>query len=356
MAIRKIENLINLKMKRINLLIGICVMILCLACSQESSESFRNENGDIKVLIIKDPYSDSRTGPEILKGPEKLDNEEFREILDDLACEIINTTTIKMPEELEYQYGEWNRASLTNNVMNKVISDYDKDELFIIGLLSGSKSIIGMLGGLQHLGPGREPLKDSRNRDIVGLPRLGKNKPLKVGIILISSKAFYNTPDITLEGDMGGMNLAVAAGLCNTSLRLQAGLDPPIPTKHIVMLGVCDTNPYEDHLIDNSFIRRISVEDVKEGKNLINEHLEYLSQLVDVIYVHVDLAVLGYEDPDNQHNYLLAKDLVESIKLIFSYPKTVALGIASCPDNPDEKILKVGNQIIKTALESTKIR
>lgn len=343
-------------MKRINLLIGICVMILCLACSQESSESFRNENGDIKILIIKDPYSDSRTGPEILKGPEKLDNEEFREILDDLTCEIINTTTIKMPEELEYQYGEWNRASLTNNVMNKVISDYDKDELFIIGLLSGSKSIIGMLGGLQHLGPGREILKDSRNRDIVGLPRLGKNKPLKVGIILISSKAFFNTPDITLEGDMGGMNLAVAAGLCNTSLRLQAGLDPPIPTKHIVMLGVCDTNPYEDHLIDNSFVKRVSVKDVKKDEKLINENLEYLSQLVDRIYVHVDLSVLRFDEPDNQDNVLQVKDLNKSIKLIFSYPKTAALGIASCPDDPEDNILQASNQIIKSAIEAVKNR
>ena len=76
----------------------------------------------------------------------------------------------------------------------------------------------------------------------------------------MNTRGDFNTPNTSMEGNMGGMNVAVAAGLSNTMLRQQAGLDPSISTKHIVMAGVQDTTPYEELGIDNSFIERISVE------------------------------------------------------------------------------------------------
>ena len=62
---------------------------------------------------------------------------------------------------------------------------------------------MGMLAGLQHLGPDRQPLKDSRGRDIIGLPRLGASKPLRVGLVWIGERGDFNTPNTTTEGDMG---------------------------------------------------------------------------------------------------------------------------------------------------------
>ena len=70
---------------------------------------------------------------------------------------------------------------------------------------------------------------------------------------------------------MGGMNVAVAAGLSNTMLRQQAGLDPPISTKHIVMAGVQNTNPYEQLDIDNSFIETVSVEEMRNLSGSIDD-------------------------------------------------------------------------------------
>jgi len=347
-------------MKKLILFLNLFILITVMACVNKSNIDFQDEKGKMKILIVKDPYSDSRTGPEILKGPDMLDNNDLKKILDEMDCYLINTVNIKMPEELNGQYGEWNRASLTNNVLNKTISGYDKDELFIIGLLSGSKSLAGMLGGLQHMGPDRQPLKDSRNREIIGLPRLGKNKPLKVGLIWISSAACFNTPDITLEGNMGGMNVAVSAGLCNTALRLQAGLDPPVSTKHIVMLGVGETNPYEEHNIDNSFINVLKADDIRNNNKPLKNELKRLSGLVDIIYVHVDLSILGVLNSDSESgeksNFLSVGELNKSLELIFGCQKTAALGIASCPDNPDENLLQMSNQIAKAALEGIKNR
>ena len=86
---------------------------------------------------------------------------------------------------------------------------------------------------------------------------------MKVGLVWISARGDFNTPNTSLEGDMGGMNVAVAAGLSNTMLRQQAGLDPAISTKHIVMAGVQDTTPYEEWDIDNSFIETVSAEEIE---------------------------------------------------------------------------------------------
>ena len=141
------------------------------------SQRYVDDSGKVNVVIVKDPYSDSRTGPELVLGPEKLEKGGLLAVLEKSGCTTVKIADVKMPLESEREYGEWNRASLTNRTLGRILSSYDQDEVFFIGLLSGSKSLVGMLAGLQHLGPDRMPLKDSRGRDIIGLPRRGDSKP-----------------------------------------------------------------------------------------------------------------------------------------------------------------------------------
>jgi len=217
-----------------------------------------------------------------------------------------------------------------------------------------------MLRCLRNLGPDRLPLKDSRGRDIVGLPRLGDSQPLKVGLVWIDAKAAFNTPDITVEGNMGGMNVAAAAGLNNMNLRLQAGLDPPLSTKYIVMAGVRDTNPYEELNIDNSFIEKISVDEIRGLSNNIRKQMERLSLLTDVIYIHVDISVLDpAEIPGHPHAFPdgpSSQQLAASLEVMFNFPKTAALGIASFPDNPEGVTSKAAHRLIEGAVRGVKSR
>ena len=324
------------------------------------AQAYVTPNGNVKVVVLKDPYSDSRTGPELLKGPALLASGGLPEKLTEWGCAIEAILDVEMPPELEREYGEWNRASLTNRSMGKMMYAYDKDEVFFIGLLSGSKSVIGMLAGLQHLGPDRAPLKDSLGRDIIGLPRLGDSKPLKVGLIWIDANAAFNTPDISVEGNMGGMNVAVAAGLSNATLRMQAGLDPPISTKFIVMAGIRDTNPYEQFNIDNSFIETLSVTDLKHNSKNIKKQMERLSGLTDILYVHVDLSVLDpSEIPGHPHavpHGPTSHELAVCLETIFSFHKTAALGIASLHDEADEMSIKAAYRLIEGAINGIKNR
>ena len=334
--------------------------LVMIAPTQVSAQKYVEASGKVKVVIVKDPYTDSRTGPELVKGPELLHAAGLDEALKQMNCELVRISEVKMPPESEREYGEWNRASLTNKTLGKIIYANEQSEHFVIGLLSGSKSLVGMLAGLQHLGPGRAPLKDTRGRDITGLVRVGKAQPLKVGLIWIDSQAAFNTPDITLEGDMDGMNVAVAAGMCNKTLRMQAGLDPPLSTKHIVMAGVRDTNPFEQLNIDNSFIETISVDEMRKLSININQQMERLSKLTDVIYVHVDLSVLDPKEvpghPQAAPSGPTSTELAACLKVMFKHPKAAAIGIASMPDDPPEVTIQAAKHLIVGALEGVKSR
>ena len=217
-----------------------------------------------------------------------------------------------------------------------------------------------MLSGLQHLGPGRSPLQDNLRRDIIGLPRLGDGKPLKVGLVWIDSKGAFNTPDITLEGNMGGMNVAVAAGICNDTLRLQAGLDPPLSTKYIVMAGLQNTNPYEQVHIDSTFIETLSVDDMRNLSPNINAQMERLSKLTDIIYIHVDMSVLDPAEipghPQAVPGGPSANELAACLEMMFKHAKAAAIGIASLHEEADEASVKSAYILIEGAIRGVKGR
>ena len=338
----------------------VVVLVFLLSPLSASTQEYVDASGRVSVVIVADPYSDTRTGPELVEGPGLLLAGGIQERLEDMGCNVVHVTTVQMPPELEREYGEWNRASLTNRTLGKIIYESDEGEHFFIGLLSGSKSLVGMLSGLQHLGPDRQPLQDSRGRDILGLPRLGESRPLKVGLVWISARGDFNTPNTSVEGDMGGMNVAVAAGLSNSMLRQQAGLDPPLSTKHIVMAGIRNTNPYEELSIDNSFIETLSVEEMSNRSTAIDTQMKRLSSITDVIYVHVDLSILTASEmpdlPASPYDRLSSDALAAVLEKMFAYPKATAIGIAGLPNDADEISIRAAYSLIGGAIGGVRNR
>ncbi len=340
--------------------ISFVAWVLMLRPVPGSTQQYVDASGRLSVVVVADPYSDSRTGPELVEGPGLLLAGGIQRFLEEMGCDVVKVTTVRMPPELEREYGEWNRASLTNRILGKTIYESDQGEHFFVGLLSGSKSLVGMLAGLQHLGPDRQPLQDSRGRDILGLPRVGESKPLKVGLVWISERGDFNTPNTSMVGDMGGMNVAVAAGLSNSMLRQQAGLDPAISTKHIVMAGVQDTNPYEQLSIDNSFVETVSVEEMRLLDRSIDVEMERLSSLTDLIYVHVDLSILSAAEmpdlPASPNEKLSSSELAAFLGRVFSFPKATAIGIAGLPNDAEEISVRAAFRLIEGAIGGVRNR
>ena len=172
----------------------------------------------------------------------------------------------------------------------------------------------------------------------------------------------FNTPETTLSGMLGGMPVAVSAGLCLTRLRLKSGLEPALPSKYIVMAGVRDTDPLEQELIDRSRIEMITVNDIRTLSENIQNQMNRLSQLTDLIYVHVDMDVLDPEEVSG-HSLTVANgptsvELAAALKMMFQYEKTAAFGIASYPWDKDEdgKSLFAAYNLIEGVLTGIKTR
>ena len=195
------------------------------------------------------------------------------------------------------------------------MAENEREGYLTIGLLSNCSSVSGVLGGLQRSGPTR--------------------RPLKIGLVFIDAHGDINTPETTLSGMLGGMPVAVAAGMCLRNLRLESGLAIALPTQYIVMGAVRDTDPLEQELIDRTQIEHITVDDIRNRSENIHAQMERLSGMVDKIYIHVDMDVLDPEEvaghPLTVPNGPTSAELAGAIREMFRYEKASALGIASTP-------------------------
>ena len=306
------------------------------------AQMYQDADGRVRVAIVKNPYSGSRSGSELSEGPDILEKGGLLDILSDLGCTFKKATDVRLTPEEEPDYGVWHRLGLANGHLCKAVAANEEKGCFNVGLLANCNSLMGMLAGLQHSGPGR--------------------RPLKIGLIWIDAHGDFNTPETTLSGMLGGMPVAVSAGLCLTRLRLKSGLEPALPTRYIVMVGVRDTDPLEQELIDRSDIEMISVEDIRNLSDNIHHQLERLDRLTDKIYIHIDMDVL---DPKEVSGHSLtvpdgptSEELAAALKLMFTHQKASALGIASYPAGRDEDRLsmKAAYRLIKGAIEGIKAR
>jgi len=211
--------------------------------------------------------------------------------------------------------GLWERAGLADRHLGQAVAALAREGTFVVGLLGNCISSWGMLAGLQHSG--------------------APDRPLEVGLIWIDAHADFNTPASTSTGWLGGMPVSVATGGCLAKLRLSAGLDPPIRTRNIVMLGPRDVDPPEQVLLDESNVTLVAAQDMIARSATMWSAVERLAQRADVIYLHVDVDILDaaeipgsfFETPGGPS----ADEIAEVLRDLMRQPAVRALGIASFP-------------------------
>lgn len=294
------------------------------------------------------------------EGPKAMAEGGLVEILKSRGYEVPGVETVKLTPAEEQEYGEWNRDALESRHIGRLVSAHRRGEGPVIGLLTNCVDLLGMLAGLQHLGPPAATGEAARSERREGLAGV---KPLRVGLVYLDAHADFNTPETTLSGMLGGMDVAVAAGLCLERLRLKAGLDPALPTKYIVLGGLRDVDPLEQELLDRSDIQFLSTDDLRRSSPEIDRQMERLGRLIDVVYVHIDMDVL---DPSEVRGHSLSvpegptsAELAAAVERIFRHPKAGAIGIASLPfgsRDPDGVSLKAAYRLIEAALKGTESR
>ena len=305
-------------------------------------QPYRDADGKINVAIVENPYSgNSLIGREFYEGPKILETGGLKDRLFNLGCNLKEISVVKLTPEEDQERGNWNRVGYAVGHLGRFVAANQKRGYFTIGLLANCPSLTGMLAGLQHSGGWRS---------------------LRVGLVWIDSHGDFNTPEASVSGALGEMPVAVAAGLCLNRLRLRAGLDPPLPTKYIVMAGIRDIYPFEQELLDRSEIEFLSSDDIKNLTGNIDHQMKRLSQITDIIYVHVDADVLDPTEVSGFNHPVpggpTSKELGAALTVMFKYEKTAAFGIASTPykNDTDGVARNATYRLIEGAIKGVKER
>jgi arginase len=113
----------------------------------------------------------------------------------------------------------------------------------------------------------------------------------RIGLVWFDAHGDFNTPKTTLSGMIGGMPVAVSAGLAFPQWRRITGLDAPIPTDRIVMVDVRNLDAAERTLIEATDVTIAAIAPGRPGVPL-QEAIDRLAAECDIIYLHIDEDVL----------------------------------------------------------------
>jgi arginase len=314
---------------------SLAILLLCPVIVP--AQRYADSDGRLRIALAKQPFSPTGTS----SGPNTMANGGIQQVLAGLGAVVRVEEASLTPDEAT-EYGGWKRLGMALGHFADIVAKNERDGYFTVGLLATCPSMPGLVAGLQRSGPTREPIK--------------------VGMLWLDAHPDFNTPETTRSGSLGGMPVAVATGRALHRLRLDARLDPPLSDRHIVMGGVRLTDPLEQHLLDQSFIEQLSVDDLRNMTPAVFAQLDRLSRLTDKIYVHIDMDVLDPREVMGHGNKVpngpSSEELARLFEAIFSrYPKASAIGFATIPAT-DEGGLSISavNRMITGAIRGLKAR
>ena len=315
----------------------LAILLALLPIAVHAQGKYTGPDGRVRVALSKQPFSP--TG--VSKGPDTMATGGIQEILAKMAVTTRVHDARLTPDE-DKEYGGWKRLGMALGHFADIVRQNEHDGYFTVGLLATCPSMPGLVAGLQRSGP--------------------PNEALKIGMLWLDAHPDFNTPETTRSGSLGGMPVAVATGRALHRLRLDAKLEPPMSDVHIVMGGVRLTDPLEQHLLDESRIEQVSVDDLRQASPAVFEQLDRLNRLTDKIYVHIDMDVLDPREVMGHGNKVPNGPSSEQLAALFEqvfrrYPKASGIGFATIPGQ-DEGGLSIAavNRMIAGAVKGVQAR
>jgi arginase len=150
---------------------------------------------------------------------------------------------------------------------------------------------------------------------LAGLQRAGRD----VGIVWFDAHADFHTEATTTSGYLGGMPLALAAGIGTLTLPDALGLQP-VPESRIALVDARDTGAAEQDLLGRSSVVRTSVDALDELPT-------------GDLYLHLDVDVVDPQDvPDLLYPVPGGPRLAEvlrAVEQVLATGRVVAVGLAA---------------------------
>jgi len=199
----------------------------------------------------------------------------------------------------------------------------------------------------------------------------------KIGVIWIDAHGDLHTPYTTPSGNIHGMPLAIALNEDNlpckknelpqttqelwNELKKYAVEGQKIEAQHLIFIGVRDTEPQEDALIERLKIRNISVDEVKKSttESLTQEIDTYLSDC-DFIYISFDVDAMepketGYGTGTPIANGLSIDKTQALLIELVKHPKLVAIEIVEvnpCLDDRKNKMAEIAFDTLQKMIQN----
>src|SRR5215207_1506152 len=122
----------------------------------------------------------------------------------------------------------------------------------------------------------------------------------KIGLVWFDAHGDFNTPRTTLSGMLGGMPVAVSAGLAYPRWREMSRQAAPLPTDRILMVDVRNLDPAEEQLVRATDVVIAAPVPGFPGEDL-SSAVQDLAGRCDLLYLHVDSDILDERYVPNHH-------------------------------------------------------
>jgi len=139
---------------------------------------------------------------------------------------------------------------------------------------------------------GSRPVLLSGNCSTAALSAVSAFRSREVAVVWFDAHGDFNTPETSASGFLDGMALAILTGRCWSTLAENFEDFQVMPEKHIIQIGVRNTDPKEEANLDRSTITRIGPTDLGKLQDGLNQ------LPVRQLYVHVDVDVLDPSEGD----------------------------------------------------------
>jgi arginase len=193
----------------------------------------------------------------------------------------------------------------------------------------------GVLGGLQDVyGPGA-----------------------RIGLVWFDAHGDFNTPNTSLTGHLGGMPVAVCAGLAWPRWRERSHIAAPVPTDRILLVDVRNLDPAEEQLIRATSASVAAPAPGFPGRDL-QQAVADLAGRCDLLYLHVDSDILDAAwVPNHRTREPNGPDLAQvqvAIDTVMATGKVMAFAVVSVYGEGEGSQISVasGIALIRSGLES----
>ena len=177
----------------------------------------------------------------------------------------------------------------------------------------------------------------------------------RIGLVWFDAHGDFNTPHTSLSGMLGGMPVAVAAGLAFPRWRERSQIVAPLPTDRILMVDVRNLDEPEEQLIRSTDVIIASPAAGFPGEPL-DTAVATLAERCDLIYLHIDSDILDERYVPNhktkEPNGPSMAEVLAAAETVLATGKVGAVALVSIFGEGEgaDKAIESGTELLKGTL------